>query len=42
LSNVNKTGHLYQTVREKGEAVINFPSEDFYDLCQKTIINQPF
>lgn len=42
LSSVNKSGHLYQTVREKGEAVLNFPSADIYDLCLKTITNNGF
>jgi hypothetical protein len=30
LSNVNKAGHLYQTVKDKGEVVLNFPSADIY------------
>ena len=28
LSSVNKSGHLYRTVKEKGEVVLNFPSAD--------------
>ena len=42
LSNVNKSGHLYQTVKETGEAVFNFPSADIYDLCTRTIGNNKF
>ena len=39
LSNVNKTGHLYQTLKDKGEVVLNFPSAEIYDLCYATIKN---
>ncbi len=39
LSNVNKEGHLYQTVKENGEVVLNFPSGDIYQLCLDTISN---
>jgi len=42
LSCVNKSGHLYQTVKETGEVVLNFPSADIYDLCTKTISNNGF
>ena len=42
LSNVNKAGHLYQTIQETGEAVLNFPSIDVYDKCIKTISNNGF
>jgi len=42
LSCVNKSGHLYNTVKETGEAVLNFPSADVYDLCAKTIVNNGF
>jgi len=37
LSNVSKHGHLYRTIRQTGEAVINFPSADIYDKCLATI-----
>lgn len=37
LASVNKEGHLYRTLRERGEAVINFFSEDLYDACMETI-----
>lgn len=42
LSSVNKSGHLYQSVRETNEAVINFPSIEFYDKCSDTIANNGF
>lgn len=42
LSRVNKEGHLYQTAKEKGEVVLNFPSADIYPLCQKTITNNGY
>lgn len=42
LSSVNKTGHLYQTVKENGEVVLNFPSADIYPLCMDTIRNNGF
>lgn len=42
LSSVNKAGHLYQTVKEKGEVVLNFPSADIYPLCQQTIANNGY
>jgi len=42
LSKVNKAGHMYQTVKEKGEAEINFPSAVIYPLCIKTIANNGY
>ncbi len=42
LSNVKKTGHLYQTVKETGAAVLNFPSADIYEKCMATIDNNCF
>jgi flavin reductase (DIM6/NTAB) family NADH-FMN oxidoreductase RutF len=39
LSNVNKAGHLYKTLKERGECVLNFPSVDVYDRCFDTIAN---
>lgn len=42
LSSVNKSKHLYQTIQEKKEAVLNFPSTDIYDFCLKTITNNDF
>lgn len=37
VSAVSKYGHLYQTLHETGEAVINFMSADIYDQCMATI-----
>lgn len=42
LSNVNKKGHLYQTILEKGEVVLNFPSANIYPLCLDTIKNNSY
>lgn len=42
LSSVNKAGHLYQTVKEKGEVVLNFPSADLYQHCLATVRNNGF
>ncbi len=42
LSSVNKTKHLYRTIKEKGEVVLNFPSADIYELCLATIENNSF
>lgn len=42
LSSVSKAGHLYRTVRETGEVVLNFPSSDIYDRCLQTIANNGF
>lgn len=39
LGSVNKNGHLYATLKEKREAVINFMSAEFYDACMATIRN---
>jgi flavin reductase (DIM6/NTAB) family NADH-FMN oxidoreductase RutF len=42
LSSINKKGHLYQTLKEGGEAVLNFPSAEVYPLCYKTVGNNGF
>ncbi len=42
ISSVNKSGHMYQTIKEKGEVVLNFPSADIYDKCVATIANNGF
>lgn len=39
LSSENKNGHLYKTLKESGEAVINFLSVDLYDKAMATIRN---
>lgn len=42
LSKVHKQGHMYQSLRETGVCVLNFPSNDIYDRCIKTIGNNQF
>ena len=42
LASVNKGGHLYQSLKAKNEAVINFFSEDRYEACMSTIQNNQF
>lgn len=42
LASVNKSGHFYQTVKETGELVLNFPTVDIYPKCLKTIENNNF
>ncbi len=42
LTSVNKNGHLYQSVSETKEAVINFMSEEFHAACMATIKNNQF
>lgn len=42
LGKVNKGGHMYQSLKETKACVINFPSNDIYDRCIKTIGNNEF
>lgn len=42
IANVYKAGHMYQTLHETGECVLNFPSIDAYDACMATIKNNGF
>lgn len=42
VSAVSKYGHLYQTLHETEEAVINFMSADIYDKCMATIRHNQF
>lgn len=42
LGSVNKNGHLYATLKEKREAVINFMSAECYDACMSTVQNNRF
>ncbi len=39
MSAVSKSGHMYQSLKETGVCVLNFPSYDIYDRCIKTIGN---
>jgi len=42
MGKVNKGGHMYQSLKETGVCVLNFPSTDIYDRCVKTITNNQF
>ena len=42
MASVSKNGHLYQTVQEKKELVLNFPSADVYGKCLATVENNGF
>lgn len=42
LSRVHKSGHLYQTMHETKEAVLNFPTADLYEKCLSTIAHNGF
>jgi flavin reductase (DIM6/NTAB) family NADH-FMN oxidoreductase RutF len=42
MGKVNKGGHMYQSLKETGVCVLNFPSNDIYDRCIKTIGNNQF
>jgi flavin reductase (DIM6/NTAB) family NADH-FMN oxidoreductase RutF len=39
LGAVNKSEHMYQSLKETGVCVLNFPSYDIYERCIKTIGN---
>lgn len=39
FADVNRTKHMYRTVKQTGQLVINFPSADCYARCEKTIIH---
>lgn len=42
LSKVNKNGHMYRSLKETGACVLNFPSNDVYARCIKTIGNNEY
>jgi len=42
LASVNKNGHLYRSLQETKEAVINFMSAEFHGACMATIHNNDF
>lgn len=42
MGKVDKGGHMYQSLKETGVCVLNFPSNDIYDRCIKTIGNNQF
>jgi len=39
---VSKNGHMYQSLKETGCCVLNFPSRDVYDRCYQSIENNDF
>lgn len=42
MASVNKNGHMYKSVRETSDLVLNFPSASYYDKCSATIKNNAF
>ena len=42
LGSVNKSGHLYRTLQDRREAVINFMSAEYHAACMATIHNNAF
>lgn len=42
MASVNQAGHMYQTIKETGELVLNFPSAEYYDRCYATIAHNGF
>ena len=42
LSKVNRGGHMYQSLKETGCCVLNFPDNALYPRCVKTIGNNGF
>ncbi len=42
LGHASKKGHMYQSLKETGCCVLNFPSADIFDKCHKTIGNNQF
>jgi len=42
MCSVSKRGHMYKSLKKTGVCVLNFPSNDIYDRCVKTIGNNGF
>ena len=42
LASVNKNGHFYKSLKETGDAVINFMSAEIFTKCMATIKNNQF
>ena len=42
MASVNKNKHMYKSIKETGEMVLNFPSEEIYQKCIETIKNNGF
>lgn len=42
FADVNKYGHMYQSVKETGVMVVNFPSREIFNKCIATIANNGY
>jgi flavin reductase (DIM6/NTAB) family NADH-FMN oxidoreductase RutF len=42
MASVNKNKHMYKSIKETGEMVLNFPSGEIYPKCMETIKNNDF
>lgn len=42
IGSVSKGGHLYKSLLDKRECVLNFPSADIYKKCEQTIANNGY
>lgn len=42
FGSVNKNSHMYQSIKETKELVINFPSKEYFLKCMKTVENNNF
>jgi len=42
MASVNKNGHMYKTIQETKQMVLNFPSAKYFDMCAGTIENNNF
>lgn len=42
IGSVSKTGHLYKSLLQTKECVLNFPSSDIYGKCEMTIKNNGY
>lgn len=42
MASVNKNGHMYKSIKETSNLVINFPSAKYFKCCAETIKNNQF
>lgn len=42
FANVNRESHMYSSIKQTGECVINFPSKDILGKCMMTIENNDY
>ncbi|GHU22141.1 hypothetical protein FACS1894164_03920 [Spirochaetia bacterium] len=42
MASVNKNKHMYKSIKETGDMVLNFPSMEIYPKCVETIKNNGF